>query len=302
MKKTVEVSVVVLTYSHEKTIKQALDSVLMQDTDFNFEIVVGDDHSPDHTPEVLKEYYKKYPDKISLYLQHINRGGPLTLYELTKRCKGKYIAFLEGDDYWIDKNKLQIEYELLENEPEFSVVYSDVLVIDETGREIKSWPIRRIDIDNMITYFNTTGKIATCTVMFRSSIVKSNNLRHYFTNSRYVADLIWDVIWLTYGKIKYLNKKTAVYRRVVRNSTSFSSLPTIINIEEGLKARRSQLLLINNKKAYKLAIKQFKEIKNNFEKLCYENRYYKKLFICLIRYNTLPFYIYHILKLKGIKV
>jgi glycosyltransferase involved in cell wall biosynthesis len=113
----VMVSVAVITYRHEKYIRQALDSILMQETEFNYEIVIGEDASPDSTRSILLEYKEKYPDKIKLILQENNIGASHNSYEVKRQCIGKYVAQLEGDDFWTDKNKLQKQVDLLEQNP-----------------------------------------------------------------------------------------------------------------------------------------------------------------------------------------
>lgn len=102
-----DVSVVIITYGHEKYIRQALDSALMQKVDFEYEIIIGEDKSPDNTREILLEYKKKYNDRITLVLRNTNIGATQNLYDILLKCKGRYIALLEGDDYWIDAKKLQ---------------------------------------------------------------------------------------------------------------------------------------------------------------------------------------------------
>ena len=116
-------SVVFITYNHERYIRQALDSVLMQKTDFPFEIVVGEDCSTDHTRDILNEYKEKYPDQIRLLYREKNLGRPtLNVYQTAMECKGKYMAFLEGDDFWTDPEKLQKQVRFLEEHDEYEAV------------------------------------------------------------------------------------------------------------------------------------------------------------------------------------
>ena len=107
------VSVCCITYNHENFIEEALDSFLMQETDFPFEIVIDDDASSDRTPLILQEYEKRYPKIINLNIRKKNVGSVKNFFENIKRAKADLIAVCEGDDYWIDKNKLQIQAELM---------------------------------------------------------------------------------------------------------------------------------------------------------------------------------------------
>ena len=129
------VSVSLLTYNHEDYIRQCLDGIVNQKTNFAFEVVVGDDCSSDGTREILREYEKKYPDIFKLVLREKNLGPTKNLYDVLKRCKGKYIAGLEGDDYWIDENKLQTQVDFLESHQEYIGCAHEVKMVDEYGKE-----------------------------------------------------------------------------------------------------------------------------------------------------------------------
>ncbi len=102
------VSILMLTYNHEPYIQQAIEGVMMQRTDFQFELIIGEDASQDKTREICFEYQKRFPDKIRVLWWHENvtrYGG--NYLRVRARCRGKYIALCEGDDYWIDEYKLQ---------------------------------------------------------------------------------------------------------------------------------------------------------------------------------------------------
>lgn len=111
----ITVSIAMLTFNHGKYIEQALDSILMQKVNFRYEIVVGDDCSSDETQNILKSYAQKHPDKFLLLLRESNIGATNNHFDVIKNCRGKYIASLEGDDFWTDENKLQIQVDFLES-------------------------------------------------------------------------------------------------------------------------------------------------------------------------------------------
>lgn len=143
MQNEIMVSVIVLTYNHEKYIRQALDSILMQQVNFKYEILVGDDYSNDGTREILMEYQNKYPDIFCVRLRQRNIGATKNLYELLMLAAGRYIAYLEGDDYWCDVNKLSIQVDFLENDLEYIACTHECQVVDENGiaynRQYLSW-------------------------------------------------------------------------------------------------------------------------------------------------------------------
>lgn len=113
------VSVAVITYNMEKYLKQLLESILEQCVDFSYEIVICDDCSPDNTRKLIQQYEKQYSNIIHPIYCEDNLGGSRNMFRVMQKCKGKYIAILEGDDWWEDKGKLQYQVDFLENHPEY---------------------------------------------------------------------------------------------------------------------------------------------------------------------------------------
>lgn len=137
------VSVCFLTYNHEKFVAQALDSVMMQEMDFDYEIILGEDESQDGTREICIEYARQYPDRIRLFLRsrkdviYIN-GRPTSRFnfiENWKAARGKYVAMLEGDDYWTDPLKLQKQADYLDNNPDCTLSFHNALIFNEKSRK-----------------------------------------------------------------------------------------------------------------------------------------------------------------------
>lgn len=140
-----KLSVILITYNHEKYIRKALDSVLSQVTDFPFEIVIGDDCSPDDTKNIIREYRDKYPDIIRIVYRERNTGRPtLNVYETTMKCRGDYLAYLEGDDYWTDSDKLQKQMDFLNEHPEYIACTHSHKMIDDNGNDITDPEILKI--------------------------------------------------------------------------------------------------------------------------------------------------------------
>ena len=132
--KEIDISIIVLTYCHENYIAQALDSILAQKTNLWYEILVGDDASQDRTPEIIEEYTKRYPQIIHPVLRKRNVGANKNGWDLNRRAKGTYIANLEGDDYWLDPNKLQKQWDFLEANQNYIGCCGKCLVVDEHSR------------------------------------------------------------------------------------------------------------------------------------------------------------------------
>ena len=132
------VSVCVITYNHGKYIRQCLDGILMQKVNFPYEVLIHDDASPDDTADIIREYWAKYPTVIKPILQTENRysrGLPIGKLNY-ERAKGKYIALCEGDDYWTDEGKLQMQVDFLEEHGEYVGTAHNVRVVDENGVDV----------------------------------------------------------------------------------------------------------------------------------------------------------------------
>ncbi len=207
----VKVSVAFITYNHETFIRQALDSVLMQKTDFPFEIVIGEDCSTDKTREIIQSYQTKYPEKIKLVTSSSNVGPMPNVVRTYKACKGKYIAILEGDDYWIDPLKLQKQVDLLEAHPEFSMCFTDRSVVDEKGELLKESSVpekhkRDLEAQNIIGGFTPP----TQTVVFKRSYLSDDILKgliKVFNGDTFLFSLL-----SVKTKVSYIDQVTAAYR------------------------------------------------------------------------------------------
>lgn len=127
------VSISMITYNHEKYIQQAIESVLMQKVDFPYQLVVGEDASTDGTRKIVLSYAERFPERFHLVLHDQNVGMDKNARSVRPYLIGKYIACLEGDDYWTDPDKLQRQVDFLEAHPEYIGVSHDVQDVDEDG-------------------------------------------------------------------------------------------------------------------------------------------------------------------------
>jgi glycosyltransferase involved in cell wall biosynthesis len=125
-----------ITYNQDNYISQAIDSVLMQVVNFNYIIIICDDHSSDNTSQICRNYKKKFPDKISLIVNQQNIGAILNFIQALDLCKGKYIALLEGDDYWTDPLKLQKQVDFMEANPQYSITSHRFKILDEENKTL----------------------------------------------------------------------------------------------------------------------------------------------------------------------
>lgn len=218
----VTVSVVMLTYNHEQYIRQALDSILMQDMDFNIEIVIGDDCSTDGTVGILKEYQKRFPEIIRLVAREKNIGVTKNFYEICMACKGEYIAFLEGDDYWTDPQKLKKQITFLQENSEYSGVAHGFKMADTNG---KVYSHRKTTGDFTFEKFKwglIPGQTATlCMRNFLKDGKDKEDYRIIETASKTIGDRTIIILMLLHGKVYTLDDEMSVYR-VFSSETSWS--------------------------------------------------------------------------------
>ena len=136
MENNVLLSVIMLSFNHEHYIERALKSVISQKTDFEYEILIGDDASTDSSIEILRKYSKMYP-QIRLFVREKNLGTTRNAYELMKAARGKYLASCESDDYWIDEYKLQKQVDFLNAHSEFIGCAHKVMCVGDNGKRTR---------------------------------------------------------------------------------------------------------------------------------------------------------------------
>ena len=115
------VSILCLTYNQEEYIRDTLNGFINQKTDFDYEVIISDDCSTDKTKDIILEYEKKYPNIIKPFLREENIGAMKNFIETYKLCKARYVALCDGDDFWTDPKKLQIQVDFLENNQDFAM-------------------------------------------------------------------------------------------------------------------------------------------------------------------------------------
>ena len=233
----IKLSIIVLTYNHEKYIRKCLDSILEQNVDFIYEILIGNDNSPDSTEKILNEYKMKYPDIFKIFNRKANLGATKNYLDLCKKTSGEYVILLEGDDYWTDRNKLLILTEFLDNNKEYIGVFHKVNEVNEEGKILSTYPRANMEkyieeINSIENFLKLTNKDKNGQVIHIQSIMYRNIYKHclddktqkYLTSGRMIADLHTKLLILSMGKIKYINKNMGNYRRIRKeNGTSFSS-------------------------------------------------------------------------------
>ena len=217
-------SINTLTYNHEKYIAQCIEGILMQKTNFAFELLIHDDASTDNTAAIIKEYEKKYPKIIKPIYQTENQWSKGIKNSATyqyPRAKGKYIAICEGDDYWIDENKLQMQVDFLENNPEYGMCYTKAKQYNQSMQKFNKKSIG-VDFDGFEDLLKNGNRIPTLTTVYRKDLLDKYQKEIQPSNKGW---LMGDYpMWLYFShesEIKFFDKDTAVYR-VLENSASHS--------------------------------------------------------------------------------
>lgn len=228
------VDVAIVSYNHEKYIAQAIESVLMQKTDFKVRMIIGDDCSSDRTQQIIGEYVQKYPDRIKTILFEKNIGifsKDRVGIKVLEQCTDKYIAMLDGDDYWTDPLKLQKQVDFLETHPDCSLCFHESTVIDEiTDKEymyLKFIPRNRTTfyLEDILKF----NFIPTNSVVYRNGLIKKFP-DWYF--EMYGGDTGLFVLLAQKGNIGFINEVMSAYRR--HGVGSWSGLKSIERLLNGL--------------------------------------------------------------------
>lgn len=225
--KTPLVSVPIITYNHKEYIRETLDSVLAQKTEFAFEICVGDDGSKDGTDEILKEYEGRYPGKVRVFIRNrlewdrklYRHSARRNFHETLVSCNGKYIATLDGDDYWTDPHKLQKQVNFLQQNPNCISCHHWQVISekDSSGRYIekkastKGQGYDNEPISEVSKIFNNELRIKTRTHMFRN-ILHEIEIPDWFFKAGY-GDVSISMILGKYGSFGFIDEEMAAYRK-----------------------------------------------------------------------------------------
>ena len=273
----IEVSVICAAYNHEKFIDECIRSVLMQ-KDVSLEILIHDDASTDKTAEIIREYEKKYPEIIKPIYQKENQF--LKSISISKRYQyprvtGKYIAFCEGDDYWTDPQKLQKQYDALENHPEIDICAHASTTISASNGEVLRKSVRLQQsgiIPTEAVIKGGGGFVASASLFFRRSLIE--DIPPF--RKQYNLDYFLQIHGALHGGMYYFSDNMCVYRSGVPYSST-------------QRLKKNIAFKISNGKLVYKALKQL-DIDTNRE-------YHKTIQKCLLK-NRIRQFAYHIYGVK----
>lgn len=268
------VTICCITYNHEKTIAQALDSFLMQKTNFRFKIFVGEDHGPDGTADIVREYAEKYPDVIVPFLREDNMGAQTNLVDLCNHANSPYIAFCEGDDYWTDEYKLQKQYDYMQANPDVRMCFTRTLIEAPEDWHLRSYykanKKGEMIIPEAIPGFKMPKRLLRGTDLIGCIPLHTSTHFYRWNYSLKLPQWFYDgvegafpilMMQLGYGDAAFLPDVTSVYRRsdvgVLMNSN---------NSDHFLKTRMDYIRFLWNLREY------FVENYGGYCKIQFDNR------------------------------
>lgn len=255
------VSISCATYNHDNYIAEALDSFLAQETNFPFEIIIGEDCSTDTTLKIITHYKTKYPTIIKVVAWSKNVGAKKNWLTILQACKGKYIANCEGDDCWIDNLKLQRQIDFLEANPDYSMsCHTSENYNDATKRVIQLFPNIKKEKDFSLDDLLKSNIANTCTVVYRKLNIDILNI----LNKLPIGDWPLNILYAEYGKIKFFPKNMARYR--IHSGGVWSSVSR-------LKQLNTSILILEEMNIY-FENKYLTQINNSIAKLTLEKALY----------------------------
>ena len=215
------VSIWCIAYNHEKYIRDTIEGFLIQKTNFDFEIVIHDDASTDGTIDVLREYEKQYPELIRVIYETENQyskfnNPPEFIFSVMRReLKGKYIAWCEGDDYWTDANKLQMQIDYMESHPDCMMTAHNATMLNcrtsERKKFIPHWEEKDLSVNEIVK-----DSIPTASYVCRR---ESLDIGDFFIDID-VADYPLQLYCFANGKVHYFDQDMCVYRYLSEGSWS----------------------------------------------------------------------------------
>ncbi len=218
------ISICILAYNHEQFIEKVLDGIFMQELSYSFKVFINDDCSTDQTVQIIEKYQAIYPNKITLFKNDQNRGQLHALENFIPNLTGRYVTISDGDDYWIEKSKLQKQIDFLESHPDYIACCHDALIesfdIDGENAIAKLQSKSNFKYISQFTKYSSNeiqpyelliGQtyIQNCTLVWRNFEL-STEIKN-IKNINFNLDWYFNVILASKGKIYFQNVAWSVY-------------------------------------------------------------------------------------------
>lgn len=292
-----KLSIIILSYNHQDFITKALEGVFIQKVNFPIELILCDDHSPDNTDTVIREYLKNTPPHIQVkYTRHENNmGSTPNFYFALKQVTGDYVAFCEGDDYWTDENKLQRQYNFLEQHPDYALCFHQAMNVSPYP-EIDGTPFSIVeDRDYTPLEIYQHWVVHTATVMMKAQTLSTEAFRKTLAApTLQYFDTVLFLAASTIGKIRGFSQTMSAYRRhdaglsfgavSFKRDLKHNHLDRIIAQYHGGKIKQfaEWQIFIRSYQDFFSALRKG-ELTTAFQFLKWVMKYYKKLGVYLLK-------------------
>ncbi|WP_010681352.1 glycosyltransferase [Acetivibrio cellulolyticus] len=224
MESKIMVSIIVAIYNHEKYLEKALNSIIMQEVNFDYEVLIGEDCSTDNSRTKLKNLELSLPGNFQLFYRENNLGAVANFKDLYSRMRGKYYIVLEGDDYWIYKGKLQEQVDFLENNVDYIAIAHNVKIIDEDGADSnKKYPECKKQEYTLKEYRKGLFPGQTASILIRNYFL-DHSINYIVEGISSPEDKIKAFVLSTNGKIRCIQSVWSAYRLVVNSGSSHSAI------------------------------------------------------------------------------
>lgn len=242
-----KLSILVICYNQEHYIEQTIESIVNQEHNYSYELIICDDASKDNTPHIIRSYYEKYPDVIKMVLREKNVGLIRNYYDGISRTNGEYIMVCAGDDYWLP-GKVETQISYMDEHPDVGLCYGDAISIDKDGNKIGL---------KMGQINNSFKNLIKSNYMMAASICQRKSMTNIFISQTNPIKKNWlmedypMVLWFSINsKISYISQQFVAYRILEESACHFTNLEYAIKFCESIRNIREYFLLMytNNKK------------------------------------------------------
>ncbi len=222
MNNSYSLTIAVLSHNHKDTVKKAIESILSQQTDYSYELLLFDDASTDGTQDILKDYYQQHPEKITLFLFEQSEGPVLRAKQIYEHSSGKYLTWLDGDDYWTYPQKIQTQLDFLETHPEYNGCFHDASIVSSVdtneNKELQHQTLKKYKYYSQFNHYETEFKpyhlimrniIPTASLVIRMASFDDFFSRYHFPP--YSFSWAFQLYVIRNSKFYFINECWSVY-------------------------------------------------------------------------------------------
>jgi len=269
MDKKIDISVIMPAYKAEAFIAQALDSVLAQEFAGNFDIWVADDISPDSTGEIVEKYRQKYPDIIHIAPRPENLGCSSNSLDLVLRSSGKYVAYCDNDDYWVDTKKLQKQFDYMEAHEDCGMTCCAAQMVNERGEvtHLYGTPF----VESFMDMLQRPQDVLNSSVMLRKDLyLKMVEDSKWFIDNKCFFDTVWAYWFAFHSKIHYMPEYMLAYRELSESESHSQDTQRMYKMDKRYWTLKARFLL-----SHDMPIEDKMTILSHEYDYLYENAYYQ---------------------------